>query len=239
MKGNDYIEMDLGDAIMERPHGFTVGNRHFYLYPVTLGKTILLKRLVEELHVNLITMNSEPYIESLRLATQHKDICCRILTYHTMHTKAKIFDNEFVENRIQYFIKNIDTEALAEIMSIILMSDKTNTFMRYLKIDKENERFDQVLRIKKDKNNIYFGGKSVYGSIIDAACERYGWTKDYVVWGIDYTSLKMMLADKSFSIYLSDEELKHLPSRLRVKDRNVINMDDPKNKELIKQEDWR
>lgn len=32
------IDMDIADTIIERPHGFKVNQRQFYLYPVTLGK---------------------------------------------------------------------------------------------------------------------------------------------------------------------------------------------------------
>ena len=42
----------------------------------------------------------------------------------------------------------------------------------------------------------FFGGKTIWGTLIDAACERYGWTFDYVVWGISYNNLTLMLKDK-------------------------------------------
>lgn len=41
---------------------------------------------------------------------------------------------------------------------------------------------------KKVQNQYVFGGKSIWGALIDAACERYGWTFDYVVWGISYNN---------------------------------------------------
>lgn len=59
-------------------------------------------------------------------------------------------------------------------------------------------------------HNKTFGGKTIYGLLIDAACKNYGWTKEYAVWGIDVISLRLMLADSINSVYLSDEDLKHL-----------------------------
>lgn len=59
-------------------------------------------------------------------------------------------------------------------------------------------------------NNQSFGGKTIFGSLIDIACKTYGWTKKYVVWGIDLISLRMMLADTVNSVYLSDDEAKAL-----------------------------
>lgn len=55
-----------------------------------------------------------------------------------------------------------------------------------------------------------FCGKTIYGTLIDAACAKYGWTKEYVVWGIDLLSLRMMLADAINTVYLSDEDMKAL-----------------------------
>ena len=39
------------------------------------------------------------------------------------------------------------------------------------------------------------GGRSPWGSFLDAACERYKWTFDYVMWEISYVNLMMMLND--------------------------------------------
>lgn len=231
--------MDLADTIIDRPIGFSVGSRHFYLYPVTLGKMFLLGRLNEELQVNHEILKMDPHIEALRLATERREVCSRILTYHTIRTKAKIFDNEFVEKRVEWFAKNTDLDALAQAMVMVLQSDKTKTFMEHLKLDKERERMERVIKAKKDKNNIDFGGLSIYGTHIDAACQRYGWTFDYVVWEISYTNLQLLMADKLTSIYVSDEERKKLPASVFTRQTDVINADDPKNQEKIKQMNWR
>lgn len=231
--------MDLADTIIDRPIGFSVGSRHFYLYPVTIGKMFLLGRLNEKLQVNHQILNIDPHIEALRLVTEHREICSRILTYHTIRTKAKIFDNEFVEKRVEWLAKNTDLDALAQVMVMVLQSDKTKTFMEHLKLDKERERMERVIKAKKDKNNIDFGGLSIYGTHIDAACQRYGWTFDYVVWEISYTNLQLLMADKLTSIYVSDEERKKLPASVFTRQTDVINADDPKNQEKIKQMNWR
>lgn len=75
-------------------------------------------------------------------------------------------------------------------------------------MDEEAKRMAKVNAAKKSNNQFIFGGKTIWGSLIDAACERYGWTFDYVVWGISYNNLTLMLKDKVTSIYLSDEEMK-------------------------------
>lgn len=72
----------------------------------------------------------------------------------------------------------------------------------------------------------------MYGQIIDAACERYGWTFDYVLWGISLINLQMMLADKVSSVYLTDDENKRLHI---VKSANVIDGDNPENAARIRE----
>lgn len=71
--------------------------------------------------------------------------------------------------------------------------------------------------------------------MIDIACERYGWTMDYVVWGISYANLHMLLNDYITSIYLTDDEIKKYHISM---DRTFINGDDPKNMDKIKGMKW-
>ena len=77
---------------------------------------------------------------------------------------------------------------------------------------------------------------SVYGSIIDQACERYGWTFDYVVWEISYTNLQMMLRDSVKSIYLTDEEAKrcHVP----IDGKSIDGNDAQQMDDIIREGNW-
>lgn len=70
----------------------------------------------------------------------------------------------------------------------------------------------------------------LYGLLIDFACQRYGWTMDYVLWGISYVNLNMLFADAITTVYLSEEERKKLGRG----DGEVINADDPRNRDLIR-----
>ena len=226
MKDTDkkILDMDLADTIIDRPQGFSVGSRHFYLYPVTLGKMFLLGRLTDELELRTEVIQANPYLEAIRCVKEKRELCCRKLTYHTIRTKAKAFDNEFVENRTKFFMEHLDVEELATILVMVLAWDKTSTLIHHLNIDKEQKRMKKAMDAKDNKNTLVFGGQSIYGSLIDTACERYGWTFDYVVWEISYTNLKLMLADSSKQIYLTDDELKK--SKIAVS-ATYINGDDP------------
>ena len=65
MEANHNIEHSIADTIIERPHGFKVEGRQFYLYPVTLGKSYLLSRLMEGLDINKTILEKNPYMEAI------------------------------------------------------------------------------------------------------------------------------------------------------------------------------
>ena len=229
------IDMNIADTIIERPHGFQVNQCQFYLYPVTLGKTYLISRLVECLGINLEIIKANPYMEALRLCQEKKEIVCRILSYHTINRKDELFDCNLVQERCDFFCKELDDDSMAQLLVMVLPEGDISTYVKHLGIDKEKEWQAKAMKAKKDNNSLVFGGKSIYGTLIDAACQRYGWTFEYVVWGISYANLQLLLADSVTSIYLSDEERK----RINIpQDRNVINADDPENMAKIKAMKW-
>lgn len=78
---------------------------------------------------------------------------------------------------------------------------------------------------KRNTSGRTIGGRSVWGNIIAPVLEKYHWTFDYVVWGISFTNLQMLLADSreyfpDYSGKSKDEEI-------------VINADDPRNKKQM------
>lgn len=222
---------------MERPYGFSSGHRHFFLYPVTLGKMFLINRQIENLEINQQILTFNPSLEAVRLVREKKNVCLSIIAYYTCKDKSEVFLQNEIETRKDLFGREMSDEELATLMITVLTNDKTGLFIKHLGIDREQERMRKVMAAKKSKNNINFGGKSYYGSLIDAACERYGWTLEYVVWGISYTNLRMLLADKVSSIYVSDDELKKLPASA-LNDNGVVRADSEEGKELIRSMDW-
>lgn len=231
MEDRELLEMNIADTIIERPVGFSVGKRNFFIYPPTLGKTYLLARLFKSLDADDKVIATNPYLEAMRLSETKKEAVCRILAYHTFNRKSDILDNTKVEQRAKMLEKNLDREELATVLVLILSGDNTEEFIRYLSIDKERAEKERIYKIKDSKGSISFGGKSTYGTLIDFACQRYGWSMDYAVWGISYANLKMLMADAITTIYLSEDERKKLNI---YDDSEVINADDPKNRDLMR-----
>lgn len=231
MEDKELLETNISDTIIERSINFNIGRRRFFIYPPTLGKTYLLTRLMKSLDANEKIISVNPYLESIRLCTEKKDIVCRILSYHTFSRKDDLFDNAKTEKRAKVFSGQLTKEELATLFTLVLSGDNTEAYINYFGIDKERRERARIADVKKDNTSITFGGKSIYGTLIDFACQRYGWTMDYVVWGISYANLKMLMADAITTIYLSEEERKKLNI---FDDSEVINADDPKNKDLMR-----
>ena len=210
-----HIELELADAIMERAYPLIVGRKQFFLYPVTLGKMYLLQRLIDDLGIDYKNLRIDTNLEMLRLAKEKREKVCTILAYHTCETKEQLQSVKTVKERVNLFMKEATDEDLASILIILLSRDKTETFMKHTGIDKENERLKKVIEYKdkKSKNTLSFGGKSLYGTFIAPLLDM-GLSWNEIVWERSYTNLRMLLADKMNSIYLTDEELNGLPANL-------------------------
>lgn len=214
---------------MERPYAFEIDGRPFYLHPVTLGKSYLLARIIDEIGVNTENLTINPYLEALRVCSRHRDKVIRYIVYNTFRRKKDLFNYNLVDARCKYFNDHLEEEDIANIFILILSYDKTDSFIKFLAIDKELELKRKISEFKKeDGGTLSLGGKSVYGTMIDFACERYGWSYDYVVWGISLVNLKMLMNDVVTTPYLTSDERK----KLRIPtDRTIVSGD---NKENIK-----
>ena len=218
MNINKEIEINISDAIVEKAISFSIGKNKLCLYPSTLGKMQILKNLYLSMDVNMELLAINPLVETLRICQEKTESVCQVIAYSTFNDRKSILDMEKVLRRARLF----QDEASVE--------DKIEEFIRYFGIDADREMKTRISRIKGEGSSITFGGKSIYGLLIDFACQRYGWTMDYVLWGISYVNLNMLFADAVTTVYLSEEERKKLGRG----DGEVINADDPGNRDLIR-----
>lgn len=232
------IESFLADTIIERPYGFSVGEEHFYLYPVTLGKMFLLQRQVEGLGIDMGILQRDVSVEALRLAREKREECLSVICYHTCRTKEELFDVSLQEQRKSVFRSGLDEEDIAALMITVLTNDRTDQFIKHLGISREQERMRIISEAKRrDDSTVTTGGKSIYGSFICPLLEA-GLSWNEIVWERSYTNLRMMLADKPVSIYLTEEERKRIPAWC-LGDGKTIKADDPRNREIIRQMNWK
>lgn len=221
------IEKDINDAIMGRPYWFEVGEKRYALYPATLGKTLLMRGIVEALDLHIDKdFNLSPFTEVLRVVSEKRDVASRLVAIHSLKEGHEVMDPYIVQKRMDEF-RMLEDEDLATLLMICLSKDnQISAFEKHLGMDRDRDRKRRVMSAKKTDNTFSFGGCSIYGSIIDVACQRYGWTVEYVVWGVSHTNLMMMLADQLTSVFLSDEERKnaHISN-----DTDVVLMSDASN----------
>jgi hypothetical protein len=208
------IEYDIADVIIGRPHGFTVGQSHFYLYPITLAKMFLLKRQMDSLDINQKKLKANPFLEAMHLVKANRDICCMILAYHTTpNTRQDLYDNEAVESRKNMFAKEIEDEDLASLMIKVMTSDKTEEIISHYGLDEERTKLAKVIAIKRkhDKNTLYFCGKTMFGTFI-CQLKEMGYTDDEIIFERGFSYLRLMLADKMTSVHATDDELNEIPT---------------------------
>ena len=222
--------------MIERPISFSYQGHHYLLFPPSLGKIQLSARLINEIGLINDEKTDDIYLACLIKVKERKEDCIRLLAYNTLEGADCLNENK-VERRIRAF-NGIAEEDLASLIITILTFDKTENIIKHFLIDKESEKVAKVMAVKKkDKNTLSFAGKSVWGSLIDPACERYGWSYQYVLWGISYSNLQLLMADQIKNIYLTDDELKKVPAgflsdTIRVEDSTAL-------EKLIKTQSWR
>ncbi len=231
-KNKANIESDIVNAMLSVPAPFTVGEDRFNLYPKSLGKVLLLNRCRKQLDINEEHAKINPYAEALRVCQKKTDIVCRMIAYSTFDKKSDVLNESKVRRRIKFIMNNLSIEELATLLLLILDNNEVASFEEHLGIDKDRAERRRIEAAKKSPGTLVFGGKSIYGTLIDFACQRYGWTMDHVVWGISYTNLMLLMSDKVEVVYLSEEERK----QLNIFDNETyINADDPKNKDLVRE----
>lgn len=205
------------DTLIERPISFSIGRRKFCIYHVTLGKSLLITSLIKELGIDQGALVESPILETMRVCSVNKPIAARIIAYAVCATKEEIMDQRAINKLVSFFQKQ-KTEDVASLVNTILSYDRTGGIIEHFGIDKDMRDMKRVQDVKDDGNSLSFCGKSIWGQLIDSVCERYGWTMDYVMWGISYNNLQMLMADQVKTIFLTDDERKkvHVAGRISV-----------------------
>lgn len=197
--------------MIERPVSFTVKRKHIAVYPTTLGKLQLVARLLDIIGINdeALRMKGNAEFLLLQSAEEHRDECLRLIAYSTLPGAECLDENKVYERLLD--LQKLDSADIATLLLLILTRDKTKEIQKQYFMDKEAENMDKVMRVKKqDRSTLSFGGRSVWGTLIDTACERYGWSYQYVLWGISYANLQLLFADQIRTVYLTDEERKQV-----------------------------
>ena len=200
------ISQQIASIITGRPLSFRIGRKALSLYPVTFAKTYVLAPYIEALGVDARLLNASPSTEALRLAASKREVCASILAVHaTPNTARDFFDKRSFSVRRNIFLKLSSTD-MASLLLYVLSGDESQQVMAALGMDKEQRRLEKVARLKSksDTSTLTFGGKSVFGSFI-APLKEMGYTDNEILYERGYTYLRLMLADKPVSVFLTED----------------------------------
>ena len=213
-KKSEDLDRVLADVILDHALEFRVGERAFRLYPVTLAKQLRLQPHVKALCLDYATLRANPYLEALRVAAGKREECCHILAVHTAaNTRAAFHDDAAASLRRELFCDKVDTTDLASLMLHVLSGDHTEALMQHLGLARERERLSQVMAVKRktSKNSLSFGGVSLLGAFL-GQLQEMGYTDDEIIYERSYSYLRLRLADKVTSVYVTDDELSQIPT---------------------------
>lgn len=219
---------DLGtDILLERRHEFTVHGKHYTLYPPSLGITMMLKGGLDAVGLDFAVFSANPVISVMSCVEAHPLDCCRLIALGTCRSRDEAMSVQQIDRTAKHLHKWLDKEEVTSLVLIVISANKVAEFLEQSGIGRENERLRRVNSFKKNDMPT-FGGKTIFGQMIDPACERYGWTYEYAVWGISYAALTALMADKVASVILTDEEKKKIPKHL-LENEAPMSGDDPRN----------
>lgn len=227
------IEKLLIDSLIERPICFELDGHFFYLYQPSLGISLMSANYLKELQPDPEILQYDEEMEMLRLIHTHKENMIRVIAMHSFRRRSDALNEDMMRERQIQFAK-LELPALVVLTRAILEWNAAHDkLIKHFNLDKEQQQRLKIAELKnKDRSSINFGGRSLYGSMIDYAAERYGWQVGYIMWGVSITNLHMLMSDASTSVFLTKEERKGLNIST---DGVFLNMDDPETKKKIAQ----
>ena len=213
----------------DTPITFEVGRlfkKRFNVYPASLGRSLLLQRIYQRIGLNVEALKVNAAEELLRVATIHKQDVCRVIALSSLTTKEDLLNEYLIEKLIRYFDAKLSVDELASLFLMVTTQDETEAIIE-LKIAQDRKEKEILLKQKsKDSRIAPFGGTTIYGLTLDTLLARYGWSFDYLMWGVSYANIRLLMADVITHVPLGDKEERH----------SIINADDPKNWEAINKE---
>lgn len=224
-KKKNELNILAASVLTEAPIIVECGKERLYLNHPSLGVMQMAAPMFERLEISKKDFATFPILEAIRVVRKHRAEVLKIIAFYGFLDRKSITNPYLVQKRVKTLENSLSENDAATLLIVILnsMAD-IEKISKETGINRELERMAKANRAKKNKNTLTFGGVTTWGSMCDAACERYGWTLDYVLWGISYANLMLMLRDKVTSVYLTDEELR----RAHVsRDRTAFDGNDP------------
>lgn len=217
-----YSERQLTDTLLERPWWVQIGPRRLALRSPSLGCSLLAFEALQEGGWSL--QQTRGLDQAARsLAERAPLAAARFIAYHTTLTQRQAQQTERIERLANELSQSLQSESLAALLLLLLERDPVEKLLQQLGIDQDILARERALELQQDNSWLCFGGRSIYGALIDPIAQRYGWTLEYIIWGISYANLRLLLSDQPTTIY----------SRADATPDQLMRADDPANLEAI------
>lgn len=213
----------LNAVAISRPRQFTVCGKSFSIHPQTLGKALVMASYMAELKMQNAAIGMLPAAEAVMLCLAQPDVVCTILALSCTSSRDEVLNADAVAENADFMRDNLSVEDMASLLLLVFQEERAEELMELSGIKEEQHQFARVSRRTASGKTVTYGGVTIFGQLIDAACQRYSWTFDYVMWGVPMVVLKLMLADAVTSTYLSEEEAKRLHLEDRNDNKQIIN----------------
>lgn len=198
------ILANVSDAIIELPNYFQVGGRDFYLYPPSLGTTLLIERATRKYDIE---QGEQGLWNILKTARKHKRLVVELLAICTFEDRKEARKSGELRKRISELSRIKADDAAALLMTFIAWNKDYEDFVKFFHLNIEQKYLKRANDVKSKDNSTYtFNGKSIYGALLSVACERYGWSWEQIIWDISLCNLNMLMADHITTVFLSDKE---------------------------------
>lgn len=217
------LDTIIAETLIEKPASIAIGSRRFHFWPPSLGLTLVLSGMARAAGIDSANVALSPALEALRVTGENRETVCRLIATATTRGQREAFDTRLIENRAATIARLPESE-IAQLLLIALRSADTSRIVSESGIESEQAMARRAAEAHTPGDTLTFGARTLWGRLIDRACERYGWTLHYALWGISHANLALLLADQPVTVYLTERERQRagIP-----RDRTAIDMTDP------------
>lgn len=191
----------LTDTILQRPWQIQLGDRDLSLRSPSLGIVLLSSALIAEAGWQVGESAEDIAPEAMLFAHSNPHITARYIAYHLASGRDEAESARFIEDNARELVESLSPEDLTTLFVMLLEREPVQEIIQAFGIAEDLEARAEAIRSRGNEGWLSFGGRSIYGALIDPVAERYGWTLDYILWGISYANLRLLIADQPTNIY--------------------------------------
>lgn len=209
------LTSDMIDTLLGVATDINVDGRKFTAGRATLGKMFLLQRAIKRIQPDITLEGGETNalytlagLMQIASKPERADDIYRIVALILSNTRHELLNASYQEETKEYLKAHLSAAEVCTLFLNLKTFEDVSKYQDELGITTELMRMERVGKVKETGGSVSFCGCSLWGTLIDQAAERYGWTLDYIVWGITFANLQMLMADHPKTMYLSEKERK-------------------------------